>query len=164
MGHDKVGAFVMSSKSIAKTDTWLEKITKLVPVEATGVFVALQSYIGASALQQPTKEAYMLTSLGVCGLLAILFLYKVYDVRNLRHHAVSVLALVIWAFNVNPDAFGSFTAFPTQERLIAPLVLIVFSAVAPLFVPPLPAPPGKPSEPVVGGTPAGALNQEGAGS
>lgn len=154
----------MSSKSIASTDTWLEKITKLIPVEATGVFVALQSYISASALAQATKEFYMLVALGVSCVLVVVFLYKVYEVKNPRHHVVSVLALLIWSYNVNPDGFGSFTAFPTQERVIAPLVLIVFSAVAPLFVPPLisvsqPTPAG-----AAGGNPTAPATPGGAGS
>lgn len=144
----------MALKAIEKTDTWIEKVTKLIPAEACGLFVAIQSYIGAAADDDALRYKYTLWAAIGIAILVPLFLIKVYQisVQQWQQHLVSVLAFLIWAFNINPDAFPPFSPFPSQDRIIGPILLLLLTTLAPLFVPArdLTAPPSKAPPPDVG--------------
>jgi len=127
----------MSAKTIKADDTYVDKIVKLIPSEAIALFLALSSVIVTADLEDDTKGYYLVGTAAVIALVVIpIVLVKLYFVTLWSQHLVAVLAFVVWIFNVNYDALPKITDYPTHERLIGSLVLLLFTFLVPIFIKP----------------------------
>jgi len=127
----------VSAKTIKADDSYFDKTAKLIPSEAIALFLALSSVIATTNLEDDTKGYYLVGAAAVIGVVVIpIVLTNLYSVTLLSQHFVAVLAFLVWIFNVNYDALPKFTDYPTHERLIGSLVLLLFTFLAPIFVKP----------------------------
>ena len=127
----------MSAKIIGKDDTYIDKAAKLIPAEAIALFVSISSAISTTALNDDDKGYYLLGTAIVVGVMVIpTVLYKLYRVTLLSQHIIALVAFAIWIFNVNYDALPKITDYPTHERLVGSILLLLLTFLAPIIVKP----------------------------
>jgi hypothetical protein len=126
-----------NQKAIKPDDTWKDKIAKLVPVEATGMFVTIQAAVDAADdianAQRYTILAWVI--LGITFLVPVFLKYAhSIDPRSL-HTIVSTLTFPVWAFAICPGLFSYLIKVPIEVgQLVVTILMIVVNGVAPLMV------------------------------
>jgi hypothetical protein len=125
----------MSAKSIEASDSWVDRIIKLIPTEAIGLFVAIQALISAAGLDDDVKQVYTRIITGLVAVFVPIFLYRIYGIKLWSQYFIAIIGFLLWAYNINPDAFGSLTAYPAQEALVAAIAVTVFTVIGPMLLP-----------------------------
>jgi hypothetical protein len=126
----------MARGDIRTTDTYLEKTSKLIPGEALAFFIAVSSMTWATSLDDPTKRNFVAVLAAAVGLIVIPFvLYKFQNVRSKAHYVVSVIAFLLWVFNVQYDRLPFYPDDDAPYILAGSLAVAFFTFLAPAFVP-----------------------------
>jgi hypothetical protein len=126
-----------SPKAITPDDTWKDKIAKLVPVEATGMFVTIQAAVGA-ADDMSDAERYKVLAwviLGMTGLVPV-FLKFAHSIEPRSLHAfISTVTFPVWAFAICPGLLPYLFKLPNEiGQLTVTILMIVVNGVAPLLI------------------------------
>lgn len=127
----------MNAKTISTEDSYRDKLAKLIPAEAIALNITLTSTIASAGMTEESSAWYVLVCSVFVGVVGVpLVLRKVYGVTLLSQHLMSVFAFVIWVLNVSLDSLQYLPGSPqaSEMRLIASLVLIAFTFMAPLIV------------------------------
>jgi hypothetical protein len=111
-------------------DSYKDRILKYIPVEAIVVFIALYGI----ASSQLSDEPYFLSlSYGIfiiCGIVAVLYLWRVEDVGDHGQLVVSVLAYIVWVYSLGVLPFAGFWWY---NAIFAGLLLPVYTFCVPLI-------------------------------
>jgi len=107
-----------------KPDSWYERILKFIPVEAVGMYLALDGLIRSATLDSIAKRVWLSIALLVALLFTLVYLKRVAKVTRTAQIAASGVALVTWVFALG----GVFSTFPFYAPWEGTAALVVVTA------------------------------------
>lgn len=124
--------------SISATDSYIDKTSKLIPGEALALYMGLSGIVWAAAgLSDTEKQYFIFFSALFVGLVAVpLLLWRYQKITSWNHHVISVIGFFLWVVNVQYDRLPQFTDRDSVGVLVAALLLLGFTFLSPLLVPP----------------------------
>ena len=124
-------------REVNDTQSYADKVVKLVPTEIVGAYMVLAGIIGVSSAS-PTAPADSLSKIliQVCffALLVLtpLYLWRVSGVSNIVQLIVTTLAFILWIYTLG----GPFAVWGIYEPKVAALLLTLWSFAVPVIVRP----------------------------
>jgi hypothetical protein len=125
-------------------DSYKDKLLKLIPAEIVAAFLTLKGVFDAA---QGVAGIEVVQWIVFCGLLVIMpwIYWKAYKVKDLKQHIITVIAFIIWVFTIGGpfDQFflGNNGMILPIKGIIASIILVFFTLLAPLLLPTKPQHP-----------------------
>jgi hypothetical protein len=123
------GSSPSKSSAQPKPDTWNDRIVKFIPVEAVGMYLALDGLIRSGNSDPMSRRIMLAIALGVSLLFTVVYLKKIQKIRRQSQIAVSIVALIAWVFALG----GCFQTFAFYSPWQGTAVLIVVTTFLGLF-------------------------------
>ena len=114
-------------REVNDTQSFQDKVVKLIPTEIVGAYMVLAGIIPASS----AKVGTLIVS-AVLLVLTPLYLLRISKVTNVVQLAVTSASFVVWVYSLG----GPFAAWGIYQPYIASIVLILWTLVIPLVVSP----------------------------
>ena len=114
-------------------DDYRTRILKLIPAEVVAAYLTIKGLMDTATAQNNEFAFYLYW--GVFAVLLVLtpvFYVKVEKVNSLRQNVITTLAFVVWVFSIG-GPFDSLFQDPANKNLLASVLLILFTLVAPQF-------------------------------
>jgi hypothetical protein len=118
---------------------YAERIAKYVPAEVIAAYLTLLPIVLGGSDPDTHRRTILLAvifGLGVLFTPAYLWRFRAQGNAKLYHFVISTLAFVIWAYSIPEGLFDDVGAY---DKVIAPILLVVFTLVSGLFAPDQPA-------------------------
>ena len=111
-----------------KTNDYMEKLYKLIPIEVTAAYVAGSSIISSNP--NALSLGYILLIFAIIlFVINPIFLSRVQGVSNKKQLLISTLSFPIWAANTSIEWFSGFGSV----SLILALILILWTLIVPII-------------------------------
>ncbi len=124
------------ARQVNSTQSYPDKIVKLIPTEIVGAYMALAGVIGIGApgATDPDSLSKILIQIVFFALLILtpFYLWKASGVTNVVQLIVTTLAFIIWIYTLG----GPFQVWGIYEPRIAALLLTLWSIAVPVIVRP----------------------------
>lgn len=124
------------ARQVNSTQSYPDKIVKLIPTEIVGAYMALAGVIGIGApgATDPDSLSKILIQIVFFALLILtpFYLWKASGVTNVVQLIVTTLAFIIWIYTLG----GPFQVWGIYEPRIAALLLTFWSLAIPVIVRP----------------------------
>lgn len=124
------------AREVNRTQSYPDKIVKLIPTEIVGAYMALAGIVGIGAPggTDPDSLSKVLIQIVFFALVILtpLYLWKASGVHNILQLIVTTVAFIIWIYTLG----GPFEVWGIYEPRIAALILILWSIAIPLIVRP----------------------------
>jgi hypothetical protein len=114
-------------REVNDTQSFQDKVVKLIPTEIVGAYMVLAGIIPAGS----TKIGTLIVS-AVLLVLTPLYLLRVSKVTNVSQLVVTSISFIVWVYSLG----GPFAAWGIYQPYIASIVLILWTLVIPLVVSP----------------------------
>ena len=142
MGRE-ISYYSKSSTSFAagsniKLDTYRDKLLKLIPAEIVAAFLALKGVLDAAQNVEGIAIIQWIVFGGLLIFTPLIFRY-LYKVKDVKQHVLTLLAFIIWVFNVG-GPFDQFFLGPDGDILpikgiIASILLVFYTLAVPMLFP-----------------------------
>jgi len=123
-------------REVNSTQSYADKLVKLVPTEIVGAYMVLSGMIGVSpaSSSKPTDMSSALIIVVSIILLALtpLYLLRISRVKNVIQIVVTTLSFAIWVYTLG----GPFVVAGIYYPIIASIVLVLWQMIVPMIVPP----------------------------
>ncbi len=124
-------------REVNDTQSYADKVVKLVPTEIVGAYMVLAGIVGvtASTPTAPTDSLSKILIQGVFFVLLVLtplYLWRVSGVTNIVQLVVTTLAFILWIYTLG----GPFAVWGIYEPKVAAILLTLWSFIIPVIVRP----------------------------
>ena len=123
-------------REVNSTQSYADKLVKLVPTEIVGAYMVLSGMIGVSpaSSSKPSDMSSVLIIVVSIILLALtpIYLMRISHVKNVIQIVVTTLSFVVWVYTLG----GPFLVIGIYYPIIASVILILWQMILPLVVPP----------------------------
>ena len=124
-------------REVNATQSYPDKVVKLVPTEIVGAYMVLAGIIGVSATSPsaPTDSLSKILIQVVFFVLLVLtplYLWRISGVTNVVQLIVTTLAFILWIYTLG----GPFSVWGIYEPKVAALLLTLWSFIIPVIVRP----------------------------
>ena len=120
----------ISPESPVQMDSYKDRILKYIPAEAIALYITLYGLASA----QLGNELYFLSLSWaifiICGIGAVLYLWRIEHVQDGVQLVVSELAYIVWVFSLGVTPFAGFSWY---NPVFGALVLPVYTFLIPLI-------------------------------
>jgi len=114
------------SREITDTNTYLEKLFKLIPSEVVATYLAIQGLVAT----EPDVQKYVVIGAGVILLIAIPFyLWRVQNVKSKIQIILTMISFIVWVFSIG----GPFLYFLWYLPTYGSIVLILWTFLLPIL-------------------------------
>jgi hypothetical protein len=124
-------------REVNETQSYADKVVKLVPTEIVGAYMVLAGIVGVSS-SSPTAPTDSLARILIqvvffaLLLLTPLYLWRVSGVSNIVQLVVTTLAFILWIYTLG----GPFAVWGIYEPKVAAILLTLWSFIVPVIVRP----------------------------
>ncbi len=128
----------MDGISAKETDSYKDKLLKLIPAEVVAGFLTLKGILDAAAGVNGIVTLQWIVFIGL--LILTPFIYRViYHVKDMKQQIITTAAFVIWVFTIGGPLDRFFmdttgTVMPIKG-IIASVVIVFYSMLVPLLLP-----------------------------
>ena len=125
-------------REINDSQPYQDKLVKLIPTEIVGAYMVLAGMLGfnpTAATSVPTDRLYIILIQVVFFVLVVLtplYLWRVSKVTNIIQLIVTTLSFVVWVYTLG----GPFAVWKIFYPIVGSVLLILWSLITPLVVPP----------------------------
>ena len=123
-------------RSVQPDDSWGERVAKLLPAEATALFVTVNGFVNASGENLATR-AYIMIAVAIVATACVpIFLTKVYKVANTWQIAICTLSFPLWAMSINPKYLADLLDRNTDQlQLYISIATVFVASLGPVLLP-----------------------------
>ena len=124
-------------REVNATQSYADKVVKLVPTEIVGAYMVLAGIVGVTAAS-PAAPADSLSRIliqvvfFVLLILTPLYLWRISGVTNMVQLVVTTLAFIVWIYTLG----GPFSVWGIYEPKVAAILLTLWSFIIPIIVRP----------------------------
>lgn len=123
------------ARSVNADDNWGERAAKLLPAEATAMFVTINGFVSSSSENLTTRSYAIIVTLIVVTICVPVFLIKAYRVDNIRQIALCTASFPLWASNISPKYIAEVLDVNADSmQLLVSIGTVFIAALGPLFV------------------------------
>jgi hypothetical protein len=127
-------------RSVQADDSWGERVAKLLPAEATALFVTVNGFVSASGENLATRAFIMIAVAVVTTACVPIFLTKIYKVENASQIAICTLSFPLWAMSINPKYLADILDKNVDQlQLYISIATVFVASLGPLVLPKQPA-------------------------
>jgi hypothetical protein len=123
-------------REVNSTQSYADKLVKLVPTEIVGAYMVLSGMIGVSpaSSSKPSDMSSALIIVVSIILLALtpIYLMRIGHVKNVIQIVVTTLSFAIWVYTLG----GPFAVLGIYYPIIASIILVLWQMIVPLIVTP----------------------------
>jgi hypothetical protein len=112
-------------REVNKTQTYQDKIVKLIPTEIVGAYMVLAGIIPA-----PYVKLWTLIISIVLLIFTPLYLWRVSGVANTAQLIVSTISFAVWVYSLG----GPFAAWGLYQPFISSVILVLWTVAIPVIV------------------------------
>lgn len=123
-------------REVNSTQSYADKLVKLVPTEIVGAYMVLSGMIGVSPASSSTPGGMSGVLIIVVSVILLvltpIYLLRISHVKNVIQIVVTTLSFAVWVYTLG----GPFAVMGIYYPIIASIVLVLWQMIVPLIVPP----------------------------
>jgi hypothetical protein len=124
------------ARQINQTNTFTDKLVKLIPTEIVGAYMVLSSILGFNPTSSDASTSEMTRILIVVVFFILLaltpaYLWKISGVRYRRQLVMTTVSFAVWVYTLG----GPFVIWKIFYQEVAAIILVIWSLILPLVVP-----------------------------